>query len=141
MNDSNEINQKFWNRVEYLPNNWNMLYLGGNNQFSNGSFEMISADKSIKITKKNYNSFDYELVKTKWTQSAYAIGYNENILVDFLRRLKLWREPIDVLQPILQRDNIYNTYVFLPTLIKPKAGFSDINGRYYDYNKNNANNF
>jgi hypothetical protein len=102
---------------------------------------MISGNKSIKITKKNYNTFDYELVKTRWTQSAYAIGYNENIIVDFLRRLKLWREPIDVLQPILQRDNIYNVYVFLPTLIKPKPGFSDINERYYDYSKNDANNF
>lgn len=136
-----DINNKFWKKIEYLPNDWNMLYLGGNSQFSWGNFEMISGDKSAVITKENYNTFDYELVKTKWTQSAYAIGYNHNILIDFLNRLKTWREPIDVLQPQLQSQEIYKAYVFLPTLIKHKDGYSDIGGGIMNYSKSDANNF
>ena len=118
-----------------------MLYLGGNSQFDRGKFQIITGDKNIEIKKENYNTFDYELVKTKWTQSAFAIGYNCNIIKDFLERLKEWKEPIDVLQPTLQVQNIYNTYVFLPTLIKPKAGFSDISGVYFDYKSHEINNF
>jgi GR25 family glycosyltransferase involved in LPS biosynthesis len=139
LNDN--INERFWKKIEYLPDDWNLLYLGGNNQFDWGSFEMITGDKTIKITKQNYNTFDCELVKTKWTQCAYALAYNNNIFVDFLERLKVWKEPADILQPLLQSHNIYKAYVFLPTLVKPKAGYSDVGGGYVDYNQGLVNNF
>lgn len=135
------INIKFWEKIDMLPQDWNLLYLGGNNQFDWGEFTMITGNKNIKITKQNYNSFDYELVKTKWTQCAYALGYNSNIFLDFMNRLREWRQPADILQPALQRAGLYNAYVFLPTLVKPKAGYSDVGGGFVDYSKGLVNNF
>jgi hypothetical protein len=137
-----KLNEKFWEKIDLLPNDWHMLYLGGNHQFTWGKFEMITGDKSIDINKYNYRTFNNELVKTRWTQCAFAIGYKCDIFSDFLNRLKIWKEPIDVLQPLLQRDNIYNAYAFLPTLAKPRANFSDISNMFVDYvNNTDVNNF
>ena len=136
-----DMSEKFWNKIEHLPNDWNLLYLGGNNQFHAGKFEMITGDKSVQILKENYNTFNYELVRTRWTQSSYAVGYNGNIIEDFLKRLKNYTEPIDVLLPQLQNQEIYKSFVFLPTLAKHIDGFSDISGLYVEYTKSPANNF
>ena len=135
-----DVNEKFWKKMQYLPDDWNMLYLGGNSQFTWGKFDMVSGDKSVEITKKNYNTFDYELVRTRHTQSSYAIGFNKKTLVDFLEKLRATREPIDVLQTTLQKT-LYKTYVFLPTLVKHIDGYSDITNMFFNYSESDANNF
>jgi hypothetical protein len=135
------LNEKFWEKIEYLPTDWHLLYLGGNSQFTWGNFEMVTGDKTIKITKENYKTFNNELVKTRWTQCAPAVGYNGNIIPDLLERLKAWKQPYDVLLPTLAKNNIYNSYIFLPTLAKPIAGVNDANGVYVDYVNSEINNF
>ena len=137
----NDIEKKFGNKIDYLPNDWGFLYLGGNNQFTRGNFEMITGNSAEKISSSNYNHFNYELVRTRWTQSTYAIGFNGNILPDVLQRLKNFKDPVDVLYPLLANDDTYKAFVFLPTLVKPKPGFSDIIGIYCDYSEGDANNF
>ena len=126
------VNEKFWNKIHYLPDDWKMLYLGGNSQFTWAKFDIISGNKNIEITKENYNTFDYEIVKTRHTQSTFAIGYNCNIFVDFLERIKNLKYALDVLQPQLQKT-IYNTYIFLPTLVKHKNGYSIVTEAYCNY--------
>jgi GR25 family glycosyltransferase involved in LPS biosynthesis len=135
------MNQKFWDKIEHLPVDWNILHLGGNNGFDVAPFEMITGDKSFKITKENYQTLNNEIVKTKWTQCAPAIGYNKNIIADLLKRLETWRLAYDSLIPILEKENIYNGYIFLPTLAKPKAGINDFDGYYVDYLSDSKNNF
>lgn len=134
-----KINEKFGKKIEYLPNDWNMLYLGGNSQFTWGKFDAVTGNPSIPITKETYNTFDYELFRTRHTQSTFAIGYNSNIFYDFLERMKVLREPLDVLQPALQKE-LYKTYIFLPTLVKHKNGYSIVFKKDINYT-HPANNF
>lgn len=136
-----KMNEKFWEKIDYLPNDWHLLYLGGNSQFSNGNFEMVTGDKSIRITKENYNTLNNEIVKTKWTQCAPAVGYNGYVIADLIERLKVWKQPYDMLLPTLANQNIYNAYIFFPTLVKPKAGINDAGETYTDYMSSSVNNF
>lgn len=134
------VNEKFGKKIDYLPNDWNMLYLGGNSQFTWARFDMITGNPMIPINKSTYNSFDYELVRTRHTQSTFAIGYNSNIFHDFLNRMRGYTEPLDVLQPALQKE-LYKTFIFLPTLVKHKDGFSIVFNSIQNYNQAPANNF
>ena len=127
------IHEKFWNKIEFLPSNWDLLYLGGNTVFEFGWYEMISGRKDISINRNTYNKLDYDLIKTGWTQCAYSIGYNTKIFPDLIQILEKFEEPIDVTLPKLSNTQFYNSYIFFPTLARTYDNYSDIENRITDY--------
>ena len=135
-----DIFYKIFNeKITLLPNDWDLLYLGGNNVFHQGKFNLITGDKNFKVTKENYKTLNHELCKTTWTQTTHAVAINSkfyDILMDSIR--KNMTQPIDLQYCILQQAG-YNAYTFLPSLALQRPSFSDIENVYVDYNKTQCN--
>ena len=129
----------FNEKILSLPDNWDLLYLGGNNLFEKGSFNLITGDKNFNITKENYKTLKHELCKTTWTQTTHAVAINSKfyeIIMNSIR--KNMTQPIDLQYCILQQAG-YNAYTFLPSLALQRPSFSDIENIYVDYNKTECN--
>jgi len=138
---NNDFYKFFNDKIQYLPNNWDLLYLGGNNMFQWGKYNLITGDKNFKITKENYKTLNYELCKTTWTQTTHAVGINSKFYKILLESIdKNSTEPIDMQYCILQQAG-YNAYTFIPSLVLQRPGFSDIENIYTDYNEDNLNSF
>lgn len=137
-----DFNDKFNAKIDFLPKDWDMLYLGGNNIFYPGAqFSLVTGDKSLNVGKHNYKELNYELCKTPWTQCAHAIAFNSRFYEPLLVGIdKYWNEPIDTVHFLLQRDG-YNAYVFLPSLAIQRPSFSDIENQFTNYASHNQNNF
>ena len=137
-----DIFYKIFNeKITLLPNDWDLLYLGGNNVFHQGKFNLITGDKNFKVTKENYKTLNHELCKTTWTQTTHAVAINSkfyDILMDSIR--KNMTQPIDLQYCTLQQTG-YNAYTFMPSLVLQRPSFSDIENMFMDYSKNNANSF
>ena len=130
----------FFYEIKLLPEDWDLLYLGGNNHFHQGKFNLVS-DPSRLIHKYNYRSLNHELCKTTWTQTTHAVAINNkafNIVSDFINRYNT--SPIDDILRIMQQSG-YNAYTFLPSLALQRPSMSDIENRFVDYNQNYDFNF
>ena len=135
------FNEKFNSKIDSLPNNWNLLYLGGNNQFNIGKFNLVTGDTNFVITKENYKTLDYELCKTTWTQTTHAVAINSNFYNTIMFGISgNFEYPIDNIYCILQQEGC-NAYTFLPSLALQRPSFSDIENCFCDHNISNENNF
>jgi len=134
------FNELFNEKIAALPEDWDILYLGGNHILHVPGFELITGDKDFKVTKENYKTLNHELCKTPCTYCTHAIALNSKIYERVLNALKNGSQPIDNLYYQLQGDGC-NSYTFLPSLATQKASFSDIENFYLDYNKNSQVNF
>ena len=135
------FHEKFNNKIDYLLEDWDMFYIGGNNVFSRGQFNLITGDKDFVITLDSYKSLDYELCKTTWTQCAHALAINSRFYDTLMAEINNnSRTPIDIIYSKLQQKGC-NTYAFLPSLALQRASFSNIENTFVDYGKNNANGF
>ena len=131
----------FFNKIEALPEDWDFLYLGGNNIFHWGNFNLITGDLNFKVAKENYKSLDHELCKTTWTQCAHAISVNSRFYETLMNAMI--NNPTkagDMIHPMLQQRGC-KAYTFLPSLALQRAGFSDIDNVYWDHNIYDANSF
>lgn len=129
--------EKFFDKIKHLPENWDLLYIGGNNLFNKGSFNLITGDVNFTPTKDNYRMLNHELCKTTWTQTTHAVGINSRFYDTLMNSIrKNMALPIDLQYCYLQQEG-YNAYTFLPSLALQRASFSDIENVYIDYNKNN----
>ena len=137
----NDSNEKFNRVISSLPNNWDLLYLGGNNQFNQGSFKLITGNTDLVITRENYLTLNYEICRTTWTQCAHAVAIN-SMFYEFLfdEYNKNPRIPIDMIFCQLQQRG-RNVFTFLPSLAHQRPSFSDIENVFVNYNDNHANNF
>jgi hypothetical protein len=109
--------------------------------FHQGKFNLITGDKDFKITKENYKTLNHELCKTTWTQCAHAIAINSkfyNLTLNEISRSS--NQPVDLIYCKLQQSGCY-TYTFLPSLALQRAGFSNIENKFFDYNSFVDNNF
>lgn len=138
LEDDVMFNDKFYeifnNKMPLLPDNWDLLYLGGNNLFHRGKFNLITGNKNFVITPTNYSSLNYEICKTTWTQCAHAIAINSkffNVLTSEINKNNTM--PIDVILCNLQQSG-YNAYTFMPSLARQRPSFSDIENKFVDYN-------
>ena len=129
------FNKLFNEKILALPENWDILYLGGNHILHVPGFELITGDKNFKVTKENYKTLNHELSKTPCTYCTHAVGINSKIYERVLNALKNGSQPIDNLYYQLQNGGACNSYTFLPSLVTQKASFSDIENLYLDYNK------
>lgn len=132
------IDELFSNKINELPEDWDMLYLGGNNIFGWGTFNLITGDKSFIPNKQNYKTLNHELCKTTWTQCAHATAFNSKFYLTLLNAINGNLDiPGDMIHCTLQKTN--NAYTFLPSLALQRPSFSDIENRIVDYNKINNN--
>ena len=117
-----------------LPDDWDLLYFGGINSFEVEGFKMITGDKNWVPSNENYKNLDYELCKTRWTQTTHAIAINSKFYETLLKTIKGNNiNAVDSIYCILQRDGLCNAYTFLPSLVAQRPSFSDIEDNFMDY--------
>lgn len=128
------FNEIFNKRMEFLPEDWDLLYIGGNHILHVNGFDLITGDKNFKVTKENYKTLNYELSKSPCTYTTHAIAINSRFYNRTLNKLKEFPTSpgTDNLYYQLQMEGC-NAYTFLPSLVKQKAGFSDVDDQYVDY--------
>ena len=134
------FNTIFNEKIEFLPDDWELLYLGGNYMLHVPGFDLITGDKDFKVTKENYKTLNYELCKTPCVWCAHAIAINLRFYGKILNEMK--EHPINCIDTAL-----YNTqpgskvYGFLPSLAIQKPDFSDIEGGHVNYGNMTQVNF
>ena len=131
---------KFDKKISFLPDDWDLFYIGGNNIFSKGKFNLVTGDKNFIPTINNYRTLDHEICKTTWTQCVHALVINSKIFKDLINELNKKIFPIDLIHCNLQQNGC-NAYTFLPSLALQRPGFSDIEDIFVDYEKDKANGF
>jgi GR25 family glycosyltransferase involved in LPS biosynthesis len=95
-----------------LPNDWDMLYMGGNHLVQ----PTIINEKIGKV----YSTY-----------TTHFVGIKSTIFQDILKNIEPKHQPIDVIYSNIH--NKYNTYTFIPAIAKQQKGFSDIEKTIVDY--------
>ena len=135
------FNEKFNAKILFLPDDWDLLYIGGNNVFARGKFDLITGNKNFVPTLDNYRTLNYEISKTTWTQCAHALAINSKFFETLLNEINNNKNiPVDTIHCRLQQGGC-NAYSFLPGLALQRPSYSDIENSFVDYEKNNANGF
>jgi hypothetical protein len=101
-----------------LPDNWDMLYMGGNHNTHMG------VTPPQKINDK--------IVKLHSTYSAHFVGIKSSVFDQIEVLLERGQQPLDVEYVKLQK--IFNCYSFTPALTSQLVNFSDIQESTTDYN-------
>jgi hypothetical protein len=101
-----------------LPENWDMLYFGGNHNLHMG------ITLPTKINEK--------VIKLHSTYSAHFVGLKSNVFEHIEVIIKNFKEPIYVSYTKLQR--VFNAYSFYPAMTSQLVNFSDIQNKIIDYN-------
>ncbi len=102
---------------EVLPQDWDMLYFGGNhNTHMNVKPPIIINDKVCKLHK---------------TYSTHCVGISRKAFIPIYERIKKRDNALDVLYVELQ--SILNVYSFYPMIATQRVSFSDIENRVTDY--------
>lgn len=137
-----DFNKIFNEKIQFLPNDWDVLYLGGNNMFQKGKHTLVTGDINFKVTKENYKTLNHELCKTTWTQTTHAVAINSKYYNTLLQGIgRNSHLPIDNVYCILQQEDACNAYTFLPSLALQRPCFSDIENVFLDYSQNTNNSF
>ena len=103
---------------ELLPNDWDMLYMGGNHNTHMG----VAPPQKIND----------KIVKLHSTYSAHFIGIKSTVFDQIESLLERGQQPLDVEYVKLQK--IFNCYSFTPSLTGQLVNFSDIQESTTDYN-------
>jgi glycosyl transferase family 25 len=114
---NDEINN-ISNYMELLPNDWNMLYFGGNHNTHMGL--------------KPPHIINEKVCKLHNTYTTHCIGIKNDLFEILLKVLPKLGNPLDVEYAKLQK--IFNIYSFYPAIAKQRIGFSDIQNKTLDYN-------
>lgn len=112
-----DFNNKLKIYVENIPKNWEMMYFGGNHNYHMGK-------KTLKIN-------DY-CVKLNSTYSAHCLILKAYVFEDLILNLKKLNIENDVMLANLQSK--YNAYSPSNKLTSQIPNFSNIEGKYVDYN-------
>jgi GR25 family glycosyltransferase involved in LPS biosynthesis len=109
-----EVNnlEKYFNQ---LPNNWDMLWFGGNHNKHMGNKINLISDNIIKCNN---------------TYSTHCIGINENVYELLINLLSKKLKPVDVYYSDIQKS--YDCYSFHPSVAIQRPSFSDIQNREQD---------
>ncbi len=111
-----DLNNKFEEYIKELPEDWDMLYFGGNHNFHTGhKLDM----KTEHIGKCNLT----------YTTHSYAI--RDTLFNLTIERFKKILSPVDVLYSQIQKEK--NVYTFYPGLSSQRIGYSDILNSDIDY--------
>jgi len=105
------------NYFSVLPDNWDLLYMGGNHNTHSGY------ESPLQINDK--------IIKLHHTFTTHFVGINEtmfDVIEDYIINSE---EPIDVLYSNIQKK--YNVYSFTPAIAHQLEGFSDIENNNINY--------
>lgn len=115
----------FYDEVQYLdlyfeklPEDWDMLYMGGNHNTH------VGVNPPKKINDK--------VQKLSHTYSTHFVGISNKVFEDLLFILNITTSPLDVTYTDLQKRK--NVYSFYPAIVTQKVGYSDIQNTVTDYN-------
>lgn len=109
----NKISEYF----KFLPEDWDMLYFGGNHNQHVG----IAPPKII----------NEKVCKLHHTFSTHCVAINKRAFTTILNRLKKRDNALDVMYVDLQ--STLNAYSFYPMIATQRVSFSDIENRVTDY--------
>lgn len=99
--------------MDLVPNDWDMLYFGGNHNTH------IGVPEPIRINNM--------MVKLHHTYTTHMVAIKSHLFETILSLIKHYEEPIDVTYAELQKK--YNVYSFYPGVAKQRNGFSDIENK------------
>ena len=100
-----------------LPEDWDILYFGGNHNAHMGAAPPTKVnDKVCKL----HNTF-----------TTHCIGINKRMFKTIIDLLHKYDNPIDVAYSVLQKT--HNIYSFYPAIATQRVGFSDIMNSNMDY--------
>jgi GR25 family glycosyltransferase involved in LPS biosynthesis len=99
-----------------LPEDWDMLYMGGNHNTHGGLAPPVKINDKVQ--------------KLHSTFSTHFIGINHN-MINLINKFVNYTEQIDVCYTRIQKN--YNVYSFYPAIAKQIVGFSDIQNSITDY--------
>jgi len=102
-----------------VPNDWDMIYFGGNHNlhWTNGIPNNIINDNVIKIN----HSF-----------AIHCVAIKSHLFDEIIEMISTYSQQIDVMYCSLQKK--YNVYSFYPAIAKQDVDFSDIQNKIVDYN-------
>ena len=111
---NNNFNDNFFLYEKQLPDDWDMVYMSGNN-----------TKPMIKITDNVY--------KTNGTLALHSYFIKKKTAIDLIKLISEsdYNTPIDTL--FIKYQQIANVYVFRPHLTKQRPGYSDLRGGYRNY--------
>jgi GR25 family glycosyltransferase involved in LPS biosynthesis len=98
-----------------LPENWDILWFGGNHNKHMGNKINLINDKIIKCNQ---------------TYSTHCIGFNESIYDLVINLLEKRQKPVDVYYSDIQKG--YECYSFNPSVALQRASYSDFQNREQD---------
>lgn len=111
------FNEKLNDYIKHVPEDWDMLYFGGNHNTHVGSEPpTIINDKVCKL----HNTF-----------STHCVAINNKAFKEVLERLKKCDNALDVIYSELQKK--LNVYSFYPMIATQRVSFSDIENKMTDY--------
>ena len=101
-----------------LPENWDMIYFGGNHNTHGGYEQPQIVNDFVK--------------KVLYTYSSHMVGFNKKIFNKILSLMKTYQFQVDIVYSRLQKEN--NCYTFYPRLSTQLVDYSDIQNKITDYN-------
>jgi hypothetical protein len=104
--------------MEMLPEDWDMLYLGGNHNVG-----WMGTPPPIKINEK--------IVKLHTTFTTHFVVIKNHMYDILLESLSKFNEPLDVIYTDIQKN--YNVYCTSQTIAYQINGYSDIEKKYVNY--------
>ena len=104
--------------LQSLPDDWNMIYLGGNHNIGwNGTTEpVVINDKMVKL---------------HFTFTTHFVAINSNIFDIVIEELSKFSNPIDVIYTTIQKN--YNVYCTKELVATQQEGYSDIENKIVNY--------
>jgi hypothetical protein len=112
-NEINNISEYF----NYLPNDWDMIYLGGNH--------------NVGIPEATPKIINEKVFKVYHTYCTHCVGIKHTAYDVILNNLKKLKKQLDVVYSDLQKK--MNVYSFYPMIASQRIGFSDIQDMDVDY--------
>jgi GR25 family glycosyltransferase involved in LPS biosynthesis len=106
--------EKFDDYMSHVPNNWDMLFVGGNHLYG---------ETPIKINEK--------IMKLNNTVAIHCLGVKDTLFDVILEVTKRRMKQIDAYYADLQKG--YNAYSFTPNMALQYEDFSDIQNRNVNY--------
>lgn len=111
----------FCNYVRQVPDDWDMVYLGGNHW---------GRDLSMRYNPMLYRISD-NIARTKHTLTTHAYIIRDSMYDAVIEHLGKASKQVDVMYADLQ--DLYMVYTFRPSLAWQRPNRSDINGKDCDY--------
>jgi len=110
--------------ISYVPNDWDMLYMGGNHNYHN------------KGSKAQPIPINDHVIKCQHTFTTHCYAVKSHMYDILTSRLSKLDAPIDVIYTEIQKE--YNVYSIYPSVAKQREGFSDIENAFISSEKYNS---